>query len=77
MIQVSSNGISSLFLFLDNLAARASALVNTQRGHYRAFCWPGSAFSAALRYAALFLDNLERFRSGETLINIVDFSAGY
>ena len=29
------------------------------------------------RYAALFLDNLERFRTGQSLINLVDLSAGY
>jgi phosphoglycerate dehydrogenase-like enzyme len=29
------------------------------------------------RYAALFLQNLERFRAGQTLINTVDFVAGY
>jgi hypothetical protein len=29
------------------------------------------------RYAALFLDNLERFRTGKSLINVVDLSAGY
>jgi phosphoglycerate dehydrogenase-like enzyme len=29
------------------------------------------------RYAALFVDNLERFRSGQPLKNMVDLSAGY
>jgi phosphoglycerate dehydrogenase-like enzyme len=29
------------------------------------------------RYATLFLDNLDRFRSGKSLINVVDVSAGY
>lgn len=29
------------------------------------------------RYATLFLDNLERFRTGQSLINVVDPSAGY
>jgi phosphoglycerate dehydrogenase-like enzyme len=29
------------------------------------------------RYARLFLDNLERFRAGQALINSVDLSAGY
>jgi len=29
------------------------------------------------RYAALFLDNLKRFRAGQELVNVVDFAAGY
>jgi phosphoglycerate dehydrogenase-like enzyme len=29
------------------------------------------------RYAALFLDNLERFKAGQSLVNVVDLSAGY
>jgi phosphoglycerate dehydrogenase-like enzyme len=29
------------------------------------------------RYATIFLENLERFRSGRELINVVDYSAGY
>jgi phosphoglycerate dehydrogenase-like enzyme len=29
------------------------------------------------RYATLFLDNLERLRTGQSLINVVDLSAGY
>jgi phosphoglycerate dehydrogenase-like enzyme len=29
------------------------------------------------RYAAMFLDNLRRYQSGEPLMNLVDYSAGY
>jgi phosphoglycerate dehydrogenase-like enzyme len=29
------------------------------------------------RYAAMFLDNLQRFQSGQPLLNLVDYSAGY
>jgi len=29
------------------------------------------------RYASMFLDNLRRFQSGEPLLNLVDYSAGY
>jgi phosphoglycerate dehydrogenase-like enzyme len=29
------------------------------------------------RYMALFLDNLERFRAGQPLVNLVDYTAGY
>jgi phosphoglycerate dehydrogenase-like enzyme len=29
------------------------------------------------RYAAMFLENLRRFQSGEPLLNLVDYSAGY
>jgi phosphoglycerate dehydrogenase-like enzyme len=37
----------------------------------------GRSTRSLQRYAALFLDNLERFRTGQSLINVVDLSAGY